>query len=364
MRLKVSLLALGYLLLFACIAQADQPGNTVQTAEVLARQYYLSGEQAYALGDLLTAVVEWETTLTLKPSSVYTRKRLDEVRARLDTKLKKAHTEYLASMVSWEQGNVDQAVVMMTSAKRLAPGALCVEKCLAAMQKTLAAREEKARKSDGPKMQVRAIPESGSQPASTEPPSRAIASSKETGVTSSAGDSVASNGPGLEVLSLVVDVSRGDSRRRDWQERLIGQVMGEPAHAARILPRDYTVWLTWYLTVCLANKSKKPTGELSAWLVFEKDAKSTTVLPELPLRPYLELKSIVRAGYVVPVPVDMPAAMTSILAEDTKTLRFYASDYYGPEVENLRAAIAKRIPTHLRFRAGDKELTVSLSTVP
>ena len=56
-----------------------------------AQKHYLAGESAYDAKDLLTALVEWETVMKIKPDSAYTAKRLASLLGNLPKPVKDAY---------------------------------------------------------------------------------------------------------------------------------------------------------------------------------------------------------------------------------------------------------------------------------
>jgi hypothetical protein len=91
---------------------ADEPSTAtplVQANEERARLHYLAGEAALRSGDPLTAVVEWENTLRLKPSSAHTAKVLATAAIKLGTDGSEAYAHLVNAGDLQDQGKLDGA---------------------------------------------------------------------------------------------------------------------------------------------------------------------------------------------------------------------------------------------------------------
>lgn len=91
---------------FGCTWAVD---TLAQDNEAKAREHYLIGESAMKSGDLLTAVVEFETVLRLKPTSAYTAKLLEATAPKLGDDGKEAHAHYNKAADLQAQGKLDDA---------------------------------------------------------------------------------------------------------------------------------------------------------------------------------------------------------------------------------------------------------------
>jgi tetratricopeptide (TPR) repeat protein len=91
-----------------------------------AQKHYLLGEQAYNAKDLLTALVEWETVLSLKPDSAYTAKRLASLKAALPEPVQDAYPFYLAAVDLIANKDYRAADAQLGKALALEPEAACL----------------------------------------------------------------------------------------------------------------------------------------------------------------------------------------------------------------------------------------------
>jgi tetratricopeptide (TPR) repeat protein len=103
--LAVGSLATGLL----CDEESPAPTTIAQDNEQKARIHYLAGDAALKSGDVLTAIVEWETTLTLKPSSAFTAKCLVAAAAKLGPDGKDAYAHFVNATDLQRQGKLDEA---------------------------------------------------------------------------------------------------------------------------------------------------------------------------------------------------------------------------------------------------------------
>lgn len=120
----------------------DQPAAP---DEEQARQHYLLGEAAMRSGDVLTAVVEWQTTLRLKPSSAYTAKVLTTATGRLGPDGKEAYAHYVKTCDLTDSGKLDDAGKELGLALAYRPKGQ-TPKCLTAKALELAELQKKVGK--------------------------------------------------------------------------------------------------------------------------------------------------------------------------------------------------------------------------
>gem|GEM_PF-2909690 len=137
--------------MMAAGARADQPTDTStsvslsQSNELKARTHYLAGEEALKSGDALTAIVEWETTLRLKPDSEFTTKRLLTTAKTLSSDAREAYAHFLNTCDLQDQGKIDDAEKELALALTYHPNS-STPACLAAKSQELAALKKAAAK--------------------------------------------------------------------------------------------------------------------------------------------------------------------------------------------------------------------------
>ncbi len=123
----------------------DQPSTIAQDNEQKARIHYVDGEAAGRSGDLLTAVVELEAALTLKPSSAVSAKSLVAAAAKLDADGREAYAHYVNAADLERQGKLDEAAEEVTLAQSYKPNG-AVSSCLAARAAEIADLKKMAAK--------------------------------------------------------------------------------------------------------------------------------------------------------------------------------------------------------------------------
>jgi|GEM_PF-6155226 len=124
---RIIFLVFVLMLFFVSIVHAAELGQNISDPALAARSHYVAGESALKSGDILTAIIEWETVLKLKPTSDYTQKRLTEVLTKQTPEVKEAHDRYLTGILLKDQGKLDQAQKELVAALNLQPEAKCVK---------------------------------------------------------------------------------------------------------------------------------------------------------------------------------------------------------------------------------------------
>lgn len=134
--------------LLACCCPAfcdDGPTTIAQDNEQKARIHYLNGESASKSGDVLTAVVEWEAALTLKPSSALSAKYLVAAAAKLGDDGQEAYAHYVNAAELQRQGKLDEAAEEVALAVTYKPNG-SVPSCLTAKAAEIADLKKAAAK--------------------------------------------------------------------------------------------------------------------------------------------------------------------------------------------------------------------------
>ena len=107
----------------------DQPTTIAQDNEQKAQIHYVNGETANKAGDVLTAVVEWEAALTLKPSSALSAKCLVAAAAKLGDEGRNAYAHYVNAVDLERQNKLDEAAEEVSLAQTYKPSG-SVPSCL------------------------------------------------------------------------------------------------------------------------------------------------------------------------------------------------------------------------------------------
>ena len=114
---------------FACV---DGEPARAQTNDERAQQIYLQAEQDYNSGDLLTAIVEWQQAVLLKPTSTKTEQRLNEACEKLLVGGGLGgYTSYLMADIHAKYGEIDEARRELEAARKVFPTARCIREKLA-----------------------------------------------------------------------------------------------------------------------------------------------------------------------------------------------------------------------------------------
>ncbi len=162
----LSLILIGLPLAAPC---DDQPTTIAQDNEQKASLHYLAGESANKSGDLLTAIVEWQTALTLKPTSEFTAKCLLAAARKLTPEGKEAYAHFVNLTELQRQGKIDEAEAELSLASAYKPDGK-VPACLTAKATEIAELKKLAAKPPAPEPKTTA-------------PTTDIAATKETTTT-------------------------------------------------------------------------------------------------------------------------------------------------------------------------------------
>ena len=124
---KYVICVLLFILSFSLPACAENnTKSTLPDAEKQARECFLAGEAAQKTGDLLTAALEWEAVLRLKPTSDYTKGRLVDLKSHWPKSTADAYDAMLRSIAACDANDLDKATVELSTAIRLCPDSKCV----------------------------------------------------------------------------------------------------------------------------------------------------------------------------------------------------------------------------------------------
>lgn len=179
--------------LLSVAARADQSSTTTtaslaQANEAKAREHYLAGESALKSGDMLTAVVELETAVKLKPSSEFSAKMLALAAAKLGSDGTEAYAHYMSVSDLQDQGKLDDAGKELELALKYRPGDRTPD-CLSRKAAELAQLQESKKPVEAaqPKPAARnAATATTKDPAATKP---AVSTSKKTASTNASSTS-------------------------------------------------------------------------------------------------------------------------------------------------------------------------------
>lgn len=114
------------------------------TNEDLARSHYFLGEKAFKGGDILTAVVEWDIALALKPSSEHTAKCLTKAKSMMTPRCKAAFQCLERVAAFCKQGKLDEADAALAEAFKYEPAANCLRTVAAGLTAMRVARAGQA----------------------------------------------------------------------------------------------------------------------------------------------------------------------------------------------------------------------------
>lgn len=123
------------LAVLAALAVAPTVLAGAHSNEQLARQHFVQAETDYASGDLLTAYVEWQQALLLKPSSVETEKRLDEAGQKMlvgGGMLGLVHYQFAEMHIGL--GDLESARTELQLAHKVFPTSRCIKQRLAELE--------------------------------------------------------------------------------------------------------------------------------------------------------------------------------------------------------------------------------------